>query len=273
MGVRLAMNKEKSSEDLAFVHWLRTGQSLSSAEWGALQERKYNHNHDELGKFTFSGGQSADHSAVFHSWTSHPGRAPAPAPRPRSTARTPAARPLHATHPTGHTAGNRIPPALPTSPSPFTQVGTHPARVYRTKAGAAIIDPRSGASYVGPGRRFYQKYDQGCPHVQFTTKPRSRCHCGIRSRRGMDFQRTHSTLRDRKGTRLIDQRFIAIGNYNFGVYAAASGMSLATALSGDSALYATNITGDHSGPYFGNPRNSQLVVSGYRDYLARNVGE
>jgi hypothetical protein len=90
---------------------------------------------------------------------------------------------------------------------------------------------------------------------------------------GMDFQRTHSTLRDRKGTRLIDQRFIAIGNYNFGVYAAASGMSLATALSGDSALYATNITGDHSGPYFGNPRNSQLVVSGYRDYLARNVGE
>jgi hypothetical protein len=210
---------------------------------------------------------------VFHSWTSHPGRAPAPAPRPRSTARTPAARPLHVTHPTGHAAANRIPPALPTSPRPFTQVGTHPARVYRTKAGAAIIDPRSGPPMLVPEGVSIRNTIRVARMFSSPLNREAAATAAFGRGAGMDFQRTHSTLRDRKGTRLIDQRFIAIGNYNFGVYAAASGMSLATALSGASALYATNITGDHSGPYFGNPRNSQLVVSGYRDHLARNVGE
>jgi hypothetical protein len=214
--------EEKSAEHLAFIHWLRTGQSLSAAEWGAFHERKYNHNHDELGKFTFSGGQSIGHSAVFHSWTAHPGSAPAPAPRPRSTARTPAARPPHATHPTNHTAANRIPPALPASSSPFTQVGTHPARVYRTKAGAAIIDPRSGHPMLIPeGVSISNTARLGRNHNIFGI--REGFAVGAFAPGGpMDFQRTHSTFRRKDGATVIDQHFLAIGNYNFGVYAAAS---------------------------------------------------
>lgn len=57
---------EKSLENLAFVHWLRTGQSLSVDEMQALHERKYNHNHDELGRFASSGGGATSHSAMFH---------------------------------------------------------------------------------------------------------------------------------------------------------------------------------------------------------------
>ena len=88
----------------------------------------------------------------------------------------------------------------------------------------------------------------------------------------MDFQRTYSTLRDRNGNTLIDQRFIAIGNYNFGVYAAASGMSLDTALAGGAGVYVLHLGGDHSGPYGGNPQNSRLIVSGYHDYKHGNIG-
>lgn len=265
--------EEKSAEHLAFVHWLCTGQSLSASEWHALQERKYNHNHDELGKFTVSGGQSAGHSAVFRSWAEHPASAPAPVPRPRSTARTPAARPAHVPLPTGITAANRVSAADSASPSPFTQVGTHPARVYRTRAGAAIIDPRSGQPMLVPEGVSISNTIRVARMFSSPLNRDAAAAAAFGRGAGMDFQRTHSTLRDRKGATQIDQRFVAIGNYNFGVYAAASGMSLASALSGASALYAANIGGDHSGPYYGNPRNSQLIASGYRDYLARNVGE
>ncbi|MEO6716514.1 MAG: hypothetical protein ABIM50_04615 [Novosphingobium sp.] len=258
--------EEKSAESLAFVHWLRTGQSLSAAQWGTLQERKYNHNHDELGKFTFSGGQSIGHNAVFHSWTAHPTGATAT--RPSSTARTPDARLPHVPHPTGHTAANRAAAAHPASPSPFTQVGTHPARVYRTKAGAAIIDPRSGQPMLVPvGVSIRNTAREG----QFFGSSINREIMAIPafSPSGrMDFQRTYSTLRDRQGTTLIDQRFIAIGNYNFGVYAAASGMSLDRALSGAAKIYFLQTLHTH-----GNKRNESLIASGYRDYINGNIGD
>lgn len=83
----------------------------------------------------------------------------------------------------------------------------------------------------------------------------------------VDFQRTYSTLRDSAGDRLIDQRFVAIGNYNFGVYAAASGMSLSSALAGAAALYFSQTLNRGR-----NPRNESLIVSGYHDFLNGNVG-
>ena len=83
----------------------------------------------------------------------------------------------------------------------------------------------------------------------------------------MDFQKNYSTLRDKQGNRLIDQRFVAIGNYNFGVYAAASGISLKRALDGAAVVYFRQ-----TGRRGGNPRNESLIVSGYRDYFNGNVG-
>jgi hypothetical protein len=44
----------KSASDLAFEHYLRTGQRLTAAEFASAREVKYNHNHDELGRFTFA---------------------------------------------------------------------------------------------------------------------------------------------------------------------------------------------------------------------------
>jgi hypothetical protein len=83
----------------------------------------------------------------------------------------------------------------------------------------------------------------------------------------MDFQRTYSTLRDRTASVMIDQRFIAVGNYNFGVYAAASGMSLSEALAGAHAIYAKQTLRG-----FENPRNDNLIRSGYWDYQRGNIG-
>lgn len=83
----------------------------------------------------------------------------------------------------------------------------------------------------------------------------------------MDFQQTYSTVRDKKRETLIDQRFIAMGNYNFGVYAAASGMSLKSALLGAATLYLRQTS-----RFGGNPKNNSLIKSRFHDYLSENVG-
>lgn len=88
----------------------------------------------------------------------------------------------------------------------------------------------------------------------------------------MDYQRTMSTLRDENGKVLIDQRFIAFGNYNFGVYAAASGMNLELAQRGAAALYGVTSGLNKSGPYGGNPINSGQIHQGYDDYMSGNTG-
>ena len=46
----------KSIHELAFDHYLRTGERLTSKEWLARHERKFNPYHDELGRFTSSPG-------------------------------------------------------------------------------------------------------------------------------------------------------------------------------------------------------------------------
>jgi len=54
----------KSAHRLAFDHYLRTGQRLTTAEWTARQERKFNPYHDEIGRFTSPPG-------VTVSWGAH----------------------------------------------------------------------------------------------------------------------------------------------------------------------------------------------------------
>jgi hypothetical protein len=152
--------------------------------------------------------------------------------------------------------------------TPWTQVGSHPARVYRTKAGAAIIDPRSGKPMLVPQGVSISKTAREGEFFNGAVNREIQALDAFIPGGRMDFQRTHSTLRKRSGEIVIDQRFIAIGNYNFGVYAAASGMSLEHAMSGAASLYLiqTGISG-------GNRKNESLIASGYRDFLSKNVGD
>ena len=46
------IRESKSAHQLAYLHYLRTGQRLTTAQWLARQERKFNPYHDELGRFT-----------------------------------------------------------------------------------------------------------------------------------------------------------------------------------------------------------------------------
>lgn len=49
--------ERKSAESLTFEHYLRTGEYLTSDEWFARHERKFNPNHDpNNGQFTFGSG-------------------------------------------------------------------------------------------------------------------------------------------------------------------------------------------------------------------------
>lgn len=269
--------EEKSFENLAFVHWLRTGQSLSADEMQALQERKYNHNHDDLGRFASTGGGATSHSAMYHAPPPRPiaRSAGAPAPKPPGTA-TPT-RPA-ATSTSTPTRQEARPAQTATGQgghslqregyTPWTQVGSHPARVYRTKSGAAIIDPRSGRPMLVPQGvsirntlRFARVVGQG-PNREGAAMS------AFGEGGAMDFQRNQSTLRDRNGGTVIDQRFVAIGNYNFGVYAAASGMTLAEALAGARTRY---LFATFRGLV--NTRNESLLVRGYHDYLRSDIGD
>lgn len=264
--------EEKSSDYLAFAHYLRTGERLTAAQF----EQKFNQNHDEIGRFTYAwnnttgrGGASSGSTATsplsrsFSSGTAQ--RRTTPPTRPENKP-SPKLNPLRAppTQPRPTHAGR---PLQREGYTPWRQVGSHPAREYRTSAGAAVIDPRSGYPMLVPEGVSIQNTVRV---ARIYNSPFNRNPAAIAAFEPggpMDFQRTHSTLRKRSGETTIDQRFIAIGNYNFGVYAAANGMSLENALKGAATVYfiQTRIRG-------GNPKNERLIVSGYRDYLSKNVG-
>ncbi len=46
----------KSMNSLAFEHYLRTGEKLTTAQFIEKFEKKFNPNHDEIGRFTFGLG-------------------------------------------------------------------------------------------------------------------------------------------------------------------------------------------------------------------------
>jgi hypothetical protein len=48
--------EKKSAESLAFEHYCRTGERLTTAQFIRMCEKKFNPNHDELGRFTFGSG-------------------------------------------------------------------------------------------------------------------------------------------------------------------------------------------------------------------------
>ena len=48
------LSEQKSAHRLAFEHYLRTGEQLTTVQWLARYESKFNQNHDERGRFTFS---------------------------------------------------------------------------------------------------------------------------------------------------------------------------------------------------------------------------
>ncbi len=50
------LSQQKSADRLAFEHYLRTGERLTSAQWLARYESKYNHIHDERGRFAAATG-------------------------------------------------------------------------------------------------------------------------------------------------------------------------------------------------------------------------
>lgn len=54
-----AQTEQKSSGELAFEHYLRTGEQLTVDQWRERFEVKFNPNHDERGRFTFAFGGSA----------------------------------------------------------------------------------------------------------------------------------------------------------------------------------------------------------------------
>lgn len=235
--------EQKSASGLAFEHYLRTGQQLSAAEFESLHERKYNQNHDELGRFTFSGNQTSGYR------TSDRIPVPVAKPSPRGAMR------------------EQVAARRSSGSSPFKQVGSHPARVYRTKGGAAIIDPRSGAPMLVPQGVSLANTVRVARMFSSPLNRDAAAATAFAPDGPMDLQRTYSTLRNKDGKRLIDQRFVAIGNYNFGVYAAASGMSLKKALAGAATVYAAQTL-----IFGGNARNESLIVSGYRDFFNGNIG-
>jgi hypothetical protein len=53
-----SLPEQKSADRLAFEHYLRTGQRLTTAQFIEECEKKFNPYHDELGRFTFGLGLS-----------------------------------------------------------------------------------------------------------------------------------------------------------------------------------------------------------------------
>ena len=265
--------EEKSFEYLAFVHYLRTGEHLTAAQF----EQKFNQNHDERGRFTYAwnntsgsggaSGSSTTRSTLPRSVSSGAAQrrtAPPARPEPKQPS-TQSQQRARSTKPMPTYAGR---PLQREGYTPWTQVGSHPAREYRTRAGAAIIDPRSGFPMLVPEGVSVKNTARVGRIFSSPLNREAAASSAFLPGGPMDFQRTHSTLRDRQGETVIDQRFMAIGNYNFGVYAAASGMSLSTALKGAGTVYfAGTLRGFH------NRRNEILIIRGYRDYISGDVGD
>lgn len=94
-------SEQKSANRLAFEHYLRIGEQLTTAQWSSKYESKFNQNHDERGRFTFSNqGVAMGHGSAggISGQQQRPGtvnrsspkvnpansNAPRPAPPPRS---------------------------------------------------------------------------------------------------------------------------------------------------------------------------------------------
>lgn len=58
-----ASANRKSADELAFEHYLRTGERLTQAQWQERFEVKFNPNHDERGRFTFAFGGASSATA------------------------------------------------------------------------------------------------------------------------------------------------------------------------------------------------------------------
>ena len=82
----------------------------------------------------------------------------------------------------------------------------------------------------------------------------------------MDYQRTFGS------GGLINRNYIDLGNYNYGIVAAAARYTLHEA---QMAARAVNILGKgrKTGMYYGNPRNQRMIAAGWRNYMAGQIGE
>jgi len=154
------------------------------------------------------------------------------------------------------------------------------ATPYRRSDGSNFIDERTGQPMLIPTGVSIKNTVRFAKQVGPFPFNRRAAASIIFSPGGVyDFQRTKSKLLDPSGVVKIDKRFIAIGNYNFGVYAAAAGMSLAEAQTGASAVYHRSFlkelfTGwkDWSGPSYNNAINGRQIKQGYEDYINHKIG-
>jgi hypothetical protein len=86
-----------------------------------------------------------------------------------------------------------------------------------------------------------------------------------------DFQRRMSDARGPSGQVVINRKYIAFGNYIFGVYGAASGMSRTEVLAAAAIIYRLQTGHFGTGAYRGNPRNDELINEGYNDTLSGDI--
>lgn len=76
-------SERKSVRQLAFDHYLRTGERLTEREWLRRHERKFNPYHDEIGRFTSAPGVTVSHGNRGAGMTDRPaGRAQSAKPKP-----------------------------------------------------------------------------------------------------------------------------------------------------------------------------------------------
>jgi hypothetical protein len=63
--------QSKSMNSLAFEHYLRTGERLTTAQFVEKFEKKFNPNHDEIGRFTFGSGLGGGGIGAVHNSNSN----------------------------------------------------------------------------------------------------------------------------------------------------------------------------------------------------------
>ncbi|MCW1429589.1 hypothetical protein [Novosphingobium sp. JCM 18896] len=125
--------ENKSANRLAFDHYLRTGQRLTTAQWLERVERKFNPYHDELGRFTSAPGVTVSwgaSAAARHSQSSERSRA--------------GRRPMQAG------------PRLPASGSPSHQNGSTPSAPGRVDAGFGSEFVRDRTSQAGNADTYFE---------------------------------------------------------------------------------------------------------------------
>ncbi|RZJ98113.1 MAG: hypothetical protein EOO76_17445 [Novosphingobium sp.] len=126
------ISEHKSAHRLAFDHYLRTGQRLTTAQWSERAERKFNPYHDELGRFTSAPGVTVSWGAAAarHSQSSGDSRV--------------GRRPLQAG------------PRRPTSGSPGHQDGSTPGAPRRVDAGFGSEFVRDRTSQAGNADTYFE---------------------------------------------------------------------------------------------------------------------